>query len=117
MNDELMPCKRLFSNGMEFEYFIETQCEKCKRFRNGKCKIYNACCKARWDEKKFPFKYLLEYEHYAGKKCKMFTDEPIKRKRRENIIEGQESFFTPLKPSLTPNEVREKIGLPRVERE
>ena len=54
---------------------------------------YNACCAATWDEKKFPFKYLLEYEHYAGKICKMFTDKPIKRKRREHTIEGQESFI------------------------
>lgn len=37
--------------------------------------------------------YLLEYEHYAGKKFKMFRDEPIKRKRREHIIEGQEALF------------------------
>lgn len=93
MSDELVPCKRIFSNGTEFEIFIETQCEKCKRFRNGKCRIYNACWAARWDDKKFPFKYLLEYERYAGKKCKMFTDKPIERKRREHTIEGQESLF------------------------
>jgi hypothetical protein len=93
MSNELVPCKHIFSNGTEFEFFIETQCEKCKRFRNGKSKIYNACWEARYDEKKFPFKYLLEYECYAGKRCKMFTDKPIERKRREHIIEGQESLF------------------------
>lgn len=93
MSDELVPCKRIFSNGMEFEYFIETQCEKCTRLRNGKCRIYNACWAARWDEKKFPYDDLLEYEHYAGKKCKKFTDEPIRKKRREHIIEGQETLF------------------------
>ena len=93
MSDELIPCRRLFSNGMEFEYFIETQCEKCKRFRNGKCKIYNACWDARWDEKKFPYEYLLEYEHYAGKRCKKFTDMPIKRKRKAHNVEGQLNLF------------------------
>lgn len=93
MSDKLIPCRRLFSNGTEFEWFIETQCEKCKRFRNGKCKIYNACWDARWDENKFPYDDLLEYEHYAGKRCKKFTSEPIKRKRREHIIEGQGTLF------------------------
>lgn len=93
MTDKLVPCTCLFSNGTEFEFFIETQCEKCKRFRNGKCKIYNACWEARWNEDKFPYSYLLEYEHYAGKKCKMFTDKPIERKHREHKIEGQESLF------------------------
>lgn len=93
MSDELVLCKHIFSNGTEFEFFIETQCEKCKRFRNGKCKIYNACWEARWNEDKFPYSYLLEYEHYAGKKCKMFTDKPIERKRKEHKIEGQESLF------------------------
>lgn len=94
MSDELIPCRRLFSNGMEFEYFIETQCEKCTRFRNGKCRIYNACWDARWDEKKFPYDELLEYEHYAGKRCKMFTDKPIKRKRKAHNVEGQLNLFT-----------------------
>lgn len=93
MSDELVPCKHIFSNGTEFEFFIETQCEKCTRFRNEKCKIYNACWEARWDKNKFPYEYLLEYEYYAGKRCKMFTDKPIERKRREYIIEGQEALF------------------------
>lgn len=94
MSDKLIPCKHIFSNGTEFEFFIETQCEKCKRFRNGKCKIYNACWEARWDENKFPYEYLLEYEHYAGMKCKKFTDMPIKRKRKAHNVEGQLNLFT-----------------------
>ena len=33
-NDEWKDCKHLFSNGMEFEIFLEDQCAKCKRYRN-----------------------------------------------------------------------------------
>lgn len=121
VSEELVPCKRIFSNGSEFEWFIETQCEKCRRFRNGKCKIYNACCAAMWNEKKFPYDYLMEYEHYAGKICKLFTDKPIKRKRREHIIQGQVCLFEKEEQRnndtlvssfiLTPNEKREQLSL------
>lgn len=92
---DLIPCKRVFSNGTEFEYFIETQCEKCTRFRKGRCRIYNACWKARWDNKYFPFNDLLDYEGYAGKKCKRFTDEPIHYgKKPIKNIDGQLSMET-----------------------
>ena len=58
---ELIPCKHIFSNGSEFEWFIETQCMKCKRLRNGKCRIYNACLDAQYDSSKFPYDDLLDY--------------------------------------------------------
>ena len=85
-----IPCKHIFSNGTEFEWFIETQCEKCKRLRNGKCRIYNACFDAQYDATKFPYDDLLDYDGgYAGKRCKHFTDKPIERKRRNHIVKGQ----------------------------
>ena len=76
-----VPCKHMFSNGTEYEYFLETQCERCKRFRNGRCRIYNAIENARWvGEKAFPFNDLLDWESgYAGKTCKSFTTEPLHR--------------------------------------
>jgi hypothetical protein len=86
---DLIPCRYVFCNGSEFEYFIETQCEKCTRFRKGRCKTYNACWNAMNDEKYFPFSDLLDIEGYAGKRCKHFTDKPIERKRRNHIVKGQ----------------------------
>lgn len=87
---ELIPCKHIFSNSSEFEWFIETQCMKCKRLRNGKCRIYNACLDAQYDASKFPYDDLLDYSGgYAGKQCKHFTDKPIERKRRNHIVKGQ----------------------------
>lgn len=87
---ETVPCKHIFSNGSEFEWFIETQCMKCKRLRNGLCRIYNACLDAQYDVKKFPYDDLLDYaDGYAGKLCKHFTDKPIERKRRNRPIKGQ----------------------------
>lgn len=87
---DLIPCKYIFSNGSEFEWFIETQCMKCKRLRNGKCRIYNACLDAQYDSSKFPYDDLLDYAGgYGGKRCKRFTDKPIERKRRNHIVKGQ----------------------------
>lgn len=87
---ETIPCKYAFSNGSEFEYFIETQCEKCTRFRKGKCRIYNACWDAMGDINKFPYDDLLDYAGaYGGKQCKRFTDQPLTRKRRNRPCAGQ----------------------------
>jgi hypothetical protein len=92
---EMIPCKTMFSNGTEFEYFIETQCEKCTRFRKGRCRIYNACHKARFDKKYFPFSELLDIEGYAGKRCKRFTDKPLQYgKKPIKNIDGQLSMET-----------------------
>ena len=93
MTHETIPCERIFSNGMEFEWFIEHNCERCTRFRNGKCKVYNACIEARFDESKFPYEYLLDYASgLGGKECRLFTDQPIRRKLRNRQIDGQIMF-------------------------
>lgn len=90
---DLIPCRYVFSNGSEFEYFIETQCEKCTRFRKGRCRTYNACWNAMNDKKYFPFSDLLDIEGYAGKRCKRFTDEPIHYgKKPIKNIDGQLSM-------------------------
>lgn len=82
MNDKRIPCRYMFSNGTEYEIFLETQCYKCSRFRNGRCKTFYAIEKARWvGEKAFPFDDLLDWEHFGGKTCKRFIDEPIRRKK------------------------------------
>ena len=89
---ERVQCESMFSNGTEYEYFLETQCFRCKRFRNGRCFIYNAIEDARWEgEKVFPFDELLEWDGgLAGKACKRFTEVPIRRKRKpKKPVEGQ----------------------------
>ena len=94
MKAEKIPCKSMFSNGTEYEYFLETQCEQCTRFRKGRCKIYNAIEDARLvGEKAFPFDDLMELEQYAGKTCRSFTDQPIQRKPRGiRPLKGQIQF-------------------------
>jgi hypothetical protein len=85
-----VPCKRIFSNGTEFELFQEQQCDKCKRFRNGKCRIFNKIMLAMFDETQFPYDDLLDWDNgYGGKACKSFTDEPVKHIRQRKEIEGQ----------------------------
>ncbi len=80
------PCTTVFSNGSEYMWFIENNCDQCTRFRNGKCAVYNKLEMARWDETLFPYDMLLDYEdNVAGKICVRFTDEPQKRHRRECV--------------------------------
>ena len=87
---ELIPCKSMFCNGTEFEWFIETQCEKCTKFRKGRCKTFRAICDARFDASRFQYSSLLDFaDGCAGKVCKAFTDEPIQRKRHDKPIAGQ----------------------------
>lgn len=88
-----IPCTTIFSNGMEYECFVEHNCERCTRFRKGKCKIFNACEQARFDKSKFPYEYLLDYESgLAGKECRLFTNMPAERKRKNKQIQGQCTF-------------------------
>lgn len=85
---ETVPCKSMFSSGTDFMWFLETQCYKCKRLRNGWCRIYSACTRA--DKKTFPYDELLDFKGgYGGKLCKHFTDQPISRKKRNRPINGQ----------------------------
>lgn len=87
---EWVDCKHLFSNGTEFEWFLDTQCfNGCKLFRNGKCRIYNAICYAMIDKNKFPYDDLLENaKWYAGMKCKSYTTE-AHRSHTRRPIRGQ----------------------------
>ena len=91
----IIPCKSIFSNGMEFSMFEETQCCKCTRYRNGKCRIYTAIIKAMLDESFFPYDDLLDWDNgYGGKACKSFTDKPLRRKTKQtlqsDLIDGQQ---------------------------
>lgn len=89
--EELVECKSMFSNGTEYEWFIENNCDSCKRFRNWQCSIVHALENARFDETLFPYDKLLDYAHgYAGKRCKEWTNEPIKHHRRN--VKGQISM-------------------------
>lgn len=90
---ELRPCKHMFSNGTEYEVFLESQCfDGCTRFRNGKCRVFNALEDARFDETRFPYGDLLEYKGYAGKVCRRYTTEKPMRKRCGKPIPGQLCF-------------------------
>ena len=89
---ELVECDSLFSNGTEYELFLEHQCDKCTRFRNGHCRIYNACEMARFDEKYFPYSDLMDYKHYGGKVCKQFTTEKPEKKWHRKEVDGQTSM-------------------------
>lgn len=87
---ELKRCTHIFSNGTEFECFIY-KCEKCSRYRNGKCRILNSCCKARFDSSKFPYSDLLESKYAII--CKHYTEEKISRRRTKKQIDGQIEMF------------------------
>ena len=81
-------CKTMFSNGTEYEWFIEHNCSSCYRFRNWQCKIIHELENARFDASLFPYDKLLDYaDGYDGKKCKEYSSEPIKRHRRN--VKGQ----------------------------
>ena len=87
---ELIECKTLFSNGTEYELFLETNCESCKRFRNWSCAIVHRLENARFDETQFPYEHLWDYKGVGGKKCKEWSNEPIKRHRKN--VKGQISM-------------------------
>ena len=87
---EMIPCKTMFSNGTECEWFIETQCLKCTKWRQERCKIYRAIQDARIFPDRFPYEYLLDYAGgYAGKRCKEYSDIPKVYKRHDKPIPGQ----------------------------
>ncbi len=91
--NEWKDCQHMFSNGSEHALFMETQCfNGCKRYRNGKCRIYNAI----WDatvlgESAFPFSDLMDHIKYGGKICKQYTKE--KQKRKRHVPKGQYSLL------------------------
>ena len=86
---ELIECKSMFSNGTEYMWFLENQCEKCALFRKGYCRTFRKMELARWDEKHFPYSDLMDYKGYAGKVCKRFTTEKPAKKWNRHEIEGQ----------------------------
>ena len=88
-----IPCKTVFSNGMEFEMFLE-RCETCTRYRNSRCRIVQACNRAMWDSKYFPYDDLNDWsDGYGGKTCKHYTEEPQTRNRTTRQTKGQMSFI------------------------
>lgn len=89
MSAELIECKTMFSNGTEYEWFLEHQCFRCTRFRKGYCRTYRMTEKARWDEKYFPYDDLMDYKRYGGKECKRFTTEKPAVVRHRKQVEGQ----------------------------
>jgi hypothetical protein len=44
---------------------------------------------ARFDEKRFPYKDLMDFEKCGGKRCKRFTTEKPKRILHQKQLEGQ----------------------------
>ena len=90
MPAELIECKTMFSNGSEYEWFLETQCDRCTRYRRGLCRIFCDIEVARLDEKYFPYSDLMDFKGYAGKTCKSFTTEKLTRHR--TVLKGQISM-------------------------
>ena len=89
MSAELIECKTMFSNGTEYEWFLEHQCFQCTRFRKGSCRIYRRTEDARFDEKYFPYDDLMDYKGYGGKACKQFTTERPKVIWHRKQMDGQ----------------------------
>lgn len=90
------PCSYMFSNGTEYEIFLDMYCFKCKRFRNWHCKTVWAMEKARFEgEKAFPFSDLEQDKRMHWKYCKRFTEEPILRARRrmKKPLPGQKKIM------------------------
>ena len=83
----LIDCKSVFSNGTEYMWFIEHNCDTCKRFRNWQCSIVHQIENAMLDESLFPYDKLWDFEGCVGKRCKEWSDVPIKRQRRN--VKGQ----------------------------
>ena len=92
---ELIECKTMFSNGTEYMWFIENNCDRCVRFRNGRCRTYRRTEMARLDEKYFPYEDLMDYKGCAGKKCKRFSDEKPEKKWHRHEVEGQTRMDVP----------------------
>ena len=91
---KLIACRHIFSNGTEFELFME-RCFRCSRYRNDHCRILNACYKAMWNLDEFPYDDLMEWDNgYGGKSCRHYTEEPMSRKNRTaRQTKGQMSFL------------------------
>ena len=88
---DMKPCTTMFSNGSEYEFFIQTNCERnCTRLRKGRCAILRRIEMARFEDKYFPYNELLDYaDGYAGKVCKKYTTEKKSRKHTPKPMEGQ----------------------------
>lgn len=91
--EEWVDCTCIFSNGTEFELFVETQCGNCTRYRNDHCRVLNRCYKAIFDASEFPYDDLLDHVKYGGKRCKHKTTEKPAVKRHKKQITGQMSLF------------------------
>ena len=91
-----IPCKHIFSNGTEFEIFLGHQClNGCVKYRNDNCRILNRIYDAMFDESKFPFSDLLDFEGIGGKVCKSYSIVKVEKKRNPHLQEerGQLSLF------------------------
>ena len=88
MEGDRVPCKHIFSNGTEHEIFMEQQCYNgCTRYRNGKCRVFNAIALAYFMPEYFPYEDLLDCEGYGNKYCKHYTTEPIERHKNHKLQE------------------------------
>ena len=86
---DMTECRHMFSNGSEYEWFLENQCYLCALFKKGHCRTFRMLEKARWDERFFPYSELMNYKGYGGKACKRFTTEKRHVVRTVKQIDGQ----------------------------
>ena len=89
---EWKPCEKIFSNGTEFELFLDG-CYKCARYRNDHCRVLNKCYKAMFDASEFPYYDLLDHVKYGGKRSRHMTTEKPDVNRHRKQIAGQMSLF------------------------
>ena len=94
---------RPFSNGTEAEIFLYNFCERCRRLRHdsdglpagNSCRIEKAMHNARFDEKLWPAKEIVEA--IDGRRvCLRFDDKATPaapRKRTVAVSKGQTSLF------------------------
>lgn len=77
------------SNGTEGMIFHDKFCEKCKKYRNGLCSIFNKSLTYSIDEKGYPKEWVYDLNNKPT--CTSFTDEIVKRKKHFN--ENEISLF------------------------
>ena len=87
MIPETKPCEHIFSNGTQFEIFMETQClNGCVYYRNDHCRILNRIYLAMILPEKFPYDDLLDAVKFGNKYCKRYS---MDRKPRKSKINGK----------------------------
>lgn len=74
------------SNGTEGMMFQDKFCNKCTKFRNGRCSIFNRSFFNDINDKNYPKEWV--YDENNKPTCTSFTTETVKRKKVYNDNDG-----------------------------